>query len=77
MHGKIRTKTWTMINSTIYPGDTSFEVIDSIDWEEGEEIVVASTNYNHWDAEKRKITSVSGNLVTVDHPFNVLHYGGI
>ena len=76
MHGKVRTKTWTMISNTINSGDSTFDVLDSIDWEVGEEIVVASTSFNHHEAEKRTITSINGTTITVDEPFSNKHYGG-
>ncbi len=42
----------------------------------GEYIVVASTSYDHNEAEQRKITDVTGNIITVDPPFVNKHYAG-
>jgi hypothetical protein len=47
MYGKPRNKTWTMIADTIYPGNTTFNVIDTVDWQIGEKIVIASTDFDH------------------------------
>jgi hypothetical protein len=47
MYGKPRNKTWTMIADTIYPGNTTFNVIDTVDWQIGERIVIASTDFDH------------------------------
>jgi hypothetical protein len=35
-------------------------VLDPVDWRVGESIVVASTSYDHNEAEERIITFVSG-----------------
>lgn len=35
MHGKERTKTWTLVASTINPGDTTFDVLETVDWVAG------------------------------------------
>jgi hypothetical protein len=47
MYGTPRVKTWTMIADTIYPGNTTFNVIDTVDWQIGEKIVIASTDFDH------------------------------
>lgn len=47
MYGTPRLRTWTVISSTINIGDTTFSVQDSVDWKVGEEIVVASTEFDH------------------------------
>lgn len=66
MYGTPRTKTWTVIATTINPGDTTFTVQDAVDWQVGEEIVVASTSFDHNEAEQRTISAVSGNTFTVN-----------
>ena len=73
MYGKERLKTWTTLGSTVSPGDTTFTVSETVDWEVDEEIVIASTDFNHNHAERRKITAVSGNTFTVDRSFNHQH----
>lgn len=73
MYGKERTKTWTTLAATISVGDTSFTVNEAVDWVAGEEIVVASTDFDHNHAERRTITSVSGTTVTVSEQFAYQH----
>lgn len=51
MYGNPRLTTWTTIASTINVGDTTFTVKDNIDWQVGEVIVVASTSFEHTEAE--------------------------
>ena len=77
MIGKKRSPTWTMIDATIKKGDLSFTVIEDIDWQVGEHIVIASTSYDHNEAEERIITAISGRTITVDKPFVYGHYAGV
>ena len=51
MQGKVRQPTWTTVAATISPGDSSFTVSEDVDWIAGEVIVVASTSYDHNEAE--------------------------
>lgn len=73
MYGVPRPVTWTKLTATINPGATSFTVADNIDWKVGEEIVVASTSFVHEEAERRTISGISGNTVTVSSPFVYKH----
>jgi len=77
IHGVKRTPTWTFIDGTIAPGDTKFNVAETVDWVAGEKIVIASTSYDHNEAEMMTIASVSGNEITVTTPFVYKHYGVI
>ena len=47
MHGTPRSKTWSALETTVNINDTQLTVIDNIDWQVGEEIVVASTSFQH------------------------------
>lgn len=73
LHGIVRTPTWTTLAATISPAATTLTVTQDIDWKAGEEIVVASTSFYHWEAERRTIVSVSGRTITVDSPFQYTH----
>jgi cell migration-inducing and hyaluronan-binding protein len=77
MIGKKRSPTWTMIDATIKKGDSSFTVIEDVDWQVGEHIVVASTSYDHNEAEEMIITAISSRTITVDKPFVYGHYAGV
>lgn len=48
-------------------------VSESIDWKVGETIAVAATGFNHQESEKRIITAISGQTITVDNNFNYNH----
>jgi cell migration-inducing and hyaluronan-binding protein len=43
----------------------------------GDEIVLASTDFDPRQAEKRTITAVSGNTLTLDRPLEYMHFGEI
>ena len=77
MHGEVRTTTWTQLETTASAGSSTLTVQDSVDWRVGEEIVVASSSFNHRHAEQRTITAISGKTITVDSPFNYKHFAGV
>ncbi len=56
LHGN-RTNTWTKLSQTAAKGATSIEVLDAAEWRAGDEIVLASTDYNPRQAERRTITA--------------------
>ncbi len=53
------------------------EVLDAGQWQAGDEIVLASTDYNPRQAERRTITAVNGNTITLDEPLEYMHFGEI
>lgn len=73
MYGKPKAYTWTMLSNTINMGDKVFTVKDSVDWVVGDEIVVASTSFFHWEAERNIITGISDKTITVGLAFNFTH----
>ena len=54
---------------------------ETLDWQVGEEIVIASTNFSGRDAEQRTITSITNTdtnpVITFDEPLVFKHYAGI
>ena len=51
MHGVARYPTWTMLNKTADVGATQITLNQVVDWQVGEQIVIASTSYDHTEAE--------------------------
>ena len=76
LHGN-RTHTWTKLAGTAEAGATQIEVLDASGWQEGDAIVLASTDFNPRQAERRHITAVSGNTLTLDRPLEFMHFGEI
>lgn len=77
MYGKPRIKTWTLLANTINIDSSTFDVSDNVDWQVGEDIVVASTDFDHNEAEQRTITAISGRTITVNKPFLFKHFSGV
>src|SRR5690606_26736316 len=76
LHGD-RTHTWSKLAKTAEKGATSIEVLDASGWKVGDQIVLASTDYDPRQAEKRTITAVRGNTLTLDKPLEYMHFGKI
>ena len=76
LHGD-RTHTWTKLSNTGYAGSTSIEVLDASGWRVGDEIVLASTDFDPRQAERRTIAAISGNKITLDGKLDYMHFGEI
>src|SRR5436309_1132031 len=76
LHGD-RTNTWTKLSSTANAGATSIQVLNAAGWRVGDEIVLASTDYDPRQAERRTISAVSGNTITLDKKLDYMHFGKI
>jgi hypothetical protein len=76
LHGT-RTNTWTKLAKTAEAGSTSIEVLNAAQWKVGDEIVLASTDYDPRQAERRTIAAINGNNITLDNPLTYMHFGKI
>ncbi len=76
LHGN-RNHSWTRLTATAAAGATSVEVLDAGDWRVGDEIVLASTDFNPRQAERRTITAVNGNTLRFAQPLEYMHFGEI
>ncbi len=76
LHGD-RTNAWTKLSATAEKGATRIEVLDASGWRVGDEIVLASTDYDPRQAEVRTITAIRGNRITLDKPLQYMHFGKI
>jgi cell migration-inducing and hyaluronan-binding protein len=76
LHGD-RTNTWTKLASTANAGATSIQVLNASGWRVGDEIVLASTDFNPRQAERRTIAAVNGNTITLDKKLDYMHFGKI
>jgi cell migration-inducing and hyaluronan-binding protein len=76
LHGD-RENAWTKLAETAEAGSTRIEVLDASDWRVGDEIVLASTDFNPRQAERRHISAVRGNRITLDQPLEYMHFGEI
>ena len=76
LHGD-RTNTWTKLARTAEAGSNSIEVLNAAGWRVGDEIVLASTDYDPRQAERRTIAAIRGNTITLDQPLEYMHFGRI
>src|SRR6185503_222023 len=76
LHGD-RTHTWTKLTNTAKAGSTSIEVLNAAGWRVGDEIVLASTDFDPRQAERRTTSAISGNKITLDKKLDYMHFGKI
>ncbi|HZF45353.1 MAG TPA: G8 domain-containing protein, partial [Sphingomonadaceae bacterium] len=76
LHGD-RTNSWTKLAKTAKAGSSQIEVLDASGWRKGDEIVLASTDFDSKQAERRTITAIKGNAITLDKPLEYMHFGAI
>ena len=76
LHAKPK-NSWTKINQTANRGDLEITLLAPVDWEVGDEIVIASTDFDPHEAEKRMITAISADQKTIslDCPLAYKHWG--
>ena len=76
LHGD-RTNTWTKLAQTAAAGSTSIQVLNAAGWRVGDEIVLASTDFDPRQAERRTISAIKGNTITLDRKLDYMHFGKI
>src|SRR3984893_12025260 len=76
LHGD-RTNSWTKLSSTANAGATSIQVLNAAGWRVGDEIVLASTDFDPRQAERRNTAAISGNTITLDKKIDYMHFGKI
>ncbi len=76
LHGD-REHTWTKLAGTAQRGSAEIQVLDASGWRRGDEIVLASTDFDPRQAERRTIASIRGNTIKLDRPLDYMHFGAI
>jgi cell migration-inducing and hyaluronan-binding protein len=76
LHGD-RENAWTKLAETAEAGSATIKVLDASEWRVGDEIVLASTDFDPRQAETRHISAIGGNTITLDRPLEYMHYGEI
>ena len=76
LHGPEKS-TWTKLAKTAEKGSNSIEVLSAGDWKVGQELVLASTDFDPRQAERRTISAVRGNTITLDKKLDYMHFGKI
>ena len=70
-------RTWTMLSTTAEQGSVFLALAHSVDWLEGDLIVITSTSYDPYQSEMRVIKSISadGQVVEVNNSLRYTHIG--
>src|SRR5690349_24838962 len=76
LHGST-TNSWSKLSATANAGATSIQVLNAEGWKAGDEIVLASTDFDPRQAERRTIAAISGNHITLDKKLEFMHFGKI
>jgi cell migration-inducing and hyaluronan-binding protein len=76
LHG-VTKNTWTKLSATAAAGSTSIQVLNAAGWKVGDEIILASTDFNPRQAERRTISAINGNTITLDKKLDYMHFGKI
>jgi hypothetical protein len=76
LHGD-RTNSWTKLANTANAGSTSIQVLNAAGWRVGDMIVLASTDFDPHQAERRTIAAIRGNTITLDQKLDYMHFGKI
>ena len=76
LHGN-RTNSWTKLSKTAEAGSNSIEVLNAAQWRAGDAIVLASTDFDPHQAERRTVAAIHGNTITLDKKLDYMHFGKI
>jgi len=76
LHGTER-NSWTKLATTAAAGSNTIEVLNAGDWKKGDVIVLASTDFDPHQAERRTIAAIRGNTITLDQKLDYMHFGKI
>src|SRR5271155_1029000 len=76
LHGN-RTNSWTKLSKTAEAGSNSIEVLNAAGWRTGDMIVLASTDFDPHQAERRTVAAIRGNTITLDKKLDYMHFGRI
>ena len=65
--------TWSLLATTVNPGDTQLTLTEAVDWRAGDTIVVTSTSYDAFETEVFTVVSVSQSTVNLNDSFRFTH----
>ena len=75
MHGIDVGQTWTKLAASASAGSNEIELVDTVTWAVGSEIVISTTSYELLETERRTIASVTGKTVTLTEALEFDHLG--
>ncbi len=74
LHGRTRT-TWTKLTATAAAGSNQLTVAGPIDWQAGDRLVIASTDFDPMQAEEAIVSGVQGQQVSLQGALRYAHWG--
>jgi G8 domain len=74
LHGQ-KALSWTQLGATATKGATSITLKESVNWQVGDRVVIASTGFEMLEAEERVLTKVDGTTVNFTDPLLHQHFG--
>jgi cell migration-inducing and hyaluronan-binding protein len=77
LHGGRGQNSWTKLAKTAEAGSKTIDVLSAAGWRAGDVIVLASTDYDPYQAERRTIAAINGNTITLDKKLEYMHFGKI
>lgn len=77
LHGLPKTPTWTRLGRTAMAGDDTLVLTEPVNWQHNDEIAIASSAWGPSEVEKRRISSISSDGLTIilDEPLEFEHWG--
>jgi cell migration-inducing and hyaluronan-binding protein len=75
LHGEVLGPTWTRLAATAKAGADALDLERPVLWRPGDRIVVASTDFDQYQAEERTVRAVDGTRVRLDAPLAHGHWG--
>ena len=76
LHGETPPSTWNKINQHIQANDQQIQVINATDWQIGDEIVIAPTDfYGVSESQQFEISAINGNELTLTNQVTDFHWG--
>jgi len=74
IHGAGRAKSWTRLERTAKAGSTQLVLASAPHWKAGDQIVIASTDFDPFEAETAVIGEINKRVVTVASPLRHSHW---
>ncbi|MEM7297523.1 MAG: right-handed parallel beta-helix repeat-containing protein, partial [Bacteroidota bacterium] len=80
LHGEAPEVIWTKISEHAEAGATSLTLMETVDWNSGNEIVIAPTDYYEAGfgssvTQKMSLSSISANEISISEELNAHHWG--
>lgn len=77
LHGLPKTPTWTRLGATAEAGSITITLAESVNWQTGDKIAIASSVWGPEEVEDRFVSAVSadGVTLTLDRPLQFVHWG--